>query len=178
MHNRFSPTNNAFPQNSKQVWFSGCHGDVGGGYAEAASFLSKYPLLWMIGEATEHGLHFNAQAINQLAWGIKREGSPFSYVAPDWKRPVHDSLTSPWQFLEYWPKSDRYKEYNGRRSALGYYIPRGEPRVVPEGSWVHESVITRAGSSGTRSVVALPTNYQVVPMPSGPGLGEAQPRRA
>jgi uncharacterized protein (DUF2235 family) len=31
MHNRFSATNNAFPQDSKQVWFAGCHGDVGGG---------------------------------------------------------------------------------------------------------------------------------------------------
>jgi hypothetical protein len=132
----------------------------------------------MIGEAQEHGLHFNAQAINQLAWGKQRDGSPFSYGAPDCKKPVHVSLTPVWQLVEYLPKSDRYKEYNGRRSAMGYYIPRAEPRVVPEGSWVHESVVERAGLRGTKSIVALPTNYRVVPMPSGPGLAEAQPERA
>jgi uncharacterized protein (DUF2235 family) len=178
MHNRFSATNNAFPQDSKQVWFAGCHGDVGGGYPEASSFLSKFPLLWMIGEAREHGLNFYTQAINQLAWGVQREGSPFSYVAPKWNEPVHVSLTAPWQILEYLPKSERYKEFKERRSVAGYYIPQGEPRVVPEGSWLHESVILRAASSGTKSSVALPTDYQVVPQPIGPGVGEAQSERA
>ncbi|MGR9145676.1 phospholipase effector Tle1 domain-containing protein (plasmid) [Rhizobium leguminosarum] len=29
---------------SRQVWFTGCHSDVGGGYPENESGLSKYPL--------------------------------------------------------------------------------------------------------------------------------------
>jgi uncharacterized protein (DUF2235 family) len=172
MHNRFSATNNAFPQDSKQVWFAGCHGDVGGGYPEASSFLSKYPLLWMIDEAAEHGLKFNTQAIHQLGWGVQREGSPFSYVAPAWDKPIHISLTGSWRLLEYVPKADRYKEFKSRRSALGHYLPQAEPRVVPEGSRVHESVLRRASKSNTKSTVALPRNYRVVAMPVGPGQGE------
>lgn len=41
-------------QTMKQVWFSGMHTDVGGGYAEQG--LSDVVLDWMIGEARPHGL--------------------------------------------------------------------------------------------------------------------------
>lgn len=41
-------------QTMKQVWFSGMHTDVGGGYKEQD--LSDIPLLWMIEEAKQHGL--------------------------------------------------------------------------------------------------------------------------
>ena len=34
MHNRFSKTNNAEPQDIMQVWFAGVHSDIGGGYPE------------------------------------------------------------------------------------------------------------------------------------------------
>lgn len=46
-----------------------------GYYPEARSQLSKYPLLWMIHEAQEHGPVFNAQSINLLVWGMKRQGN-------------------------------------------------------------------------------------------------------
>lgn len=36
----------------KQLWFSGNHADVGGGYAESESRLSDISLAWMIGEAS------------------------------------------------------------------------------------------------------------------------------
>ncbi len=42
------------PDRLKQVWFSGVHTDVGGGYAEEE--LSNISLCWMIKEATEKGL--------------------------------------------------------------------------------------------------------------------------
>ena len=38
---------------TKQTWFAGVHSDVGGGYPEAESALSKYPLLWMIDQARD-----------------------------------------------------------------------------------------------------------------------------
>ena len=41
------------PQDIKQVWFTGSHADVGGGYEEPISGLSKFPLIWMIEEAIE-----------------------------------------------------------------------------------------------------------------------------
>jgi len=38
-------------QDVKQVWFMGVHADIGGGYPELESGLSKFPLLWMLEEA-------------------------------------------------------------------------------------------------------------------------------
>ncbi|GJD97688.1 hypothetical protein OCOJLMKI_4921 [Methylobacterium iners] len=48
MRNRFSPANNAEPQDALQVWFAGVHADIGGSYPESESGLSKFPLIWMI----------------------------------------------------------------------------------------------------------------------------------
>lgn len=48
----------------KQVWFSGVHSDVGGGYAECG--LSDIALHWMIDRAYEHGLKFKASAVKKL----------------------------------------------------------------------------------------------------------------
>jgi uncharacterized protein (DUF2235 family) len=39
------------PRDVKQVWFPGVHADVGGGYPEAESGLSKLALQWMLDEA-------------------------------------------------------------------------------------------------------------------------------
>lgn len=71
-HNRFNDAN-AEPQDILQVWFAGVHADIGGGYPEKQSGLSKYPLLWMIDEATKCGLTVNQANVNQLAWGIQRK---------------------------------------------------------------------------------------------------------
>ena len=43
-------------QKIKQVWFSGAHTDVGGGFAEAG--LSDVTLEWMVQKASLHGLRF------------------------------------------------------------------------------------------------------------------------
>jgi uncharacterized protein (DUF2235 family) len=45
-------------QRVEQVWFSGAHSDVGGGYTEGA--VSDIPLGWMIDRARETGLAFDA----------------------------------------------------------------------------------------------------------------------
>ena len=116
MTNRFSKTNNSQPQDAKQVWFPGVHADVGGGYPERESGLSKYPLLWMIEEARNHGLAFNVQAINQLVRGIKRKGSPFDYVGLDFAANPHNSLTAAWRLLEKLPKKVKYREWPSRKT--------------------------------------------------------------
>src|SRR4029077_13062526 len=131
------------PQDIKQVWFAGVHADIGGGYPEKESGLSKYPLLWMIDEAVTCGLAVNPRTVNQLAWGVQRKGSPFSYVAPDVRGDLHDSLTGAWWLLEFLPKSAKYKEWPARKVSFGFYIPDGEPRLIPEGALVHESVVKR-----------------------------------
>lgn len=164
MRNRFSKANNSDPQDSKQVWFAGAHADIGGGYPERESELSKFPLLWMIGEAAGYGLAFNTQSVNQLAWGIQRCGSPFSYVGPDVHRDPHRSLAGLWWALEWLPKADVYKEWPARPSFLGYYLPNAEPRPIPEDALIHESVLQRMAAVEAYRPVNLPQKYQVVPV--------------
>lgn len=168
MHNRFSKTNNSEPQDTLQVWFAGVHADVGGGYPERESGLSKFPLLWMIDEAVKCGLAVDQRTVNQLAWGVQRKGSPFSYVAPDVMRDPHDSMSSVWRTLEWIPKSERFKEWSARRSFLEYYIPGAEPRHIPLDALIHESVVQRMNAVPAYHPINLPTRYQLVPMPSGP----------
>ena len=95
---------NAEPQDILQVWFAGVHADIGGGYPEAESALSKYPLIWMIDEAVKCGLAVNPRTLNQLAFGVQRKGSPYSYVAPDAAGDLHDSMTAAWRILEQIPE--------------------------------------------------------------------------
>jgi uncharacterized protein (DUF2235 family) len=45
-------------QDAREVWFTGSHGDIGGGYPEAQSALAKIPLLWMIEETAALGLDY------------------------------------------------------------------------------------------------------------------------
>ncbi len=51
-------------QRLEQVWFTGAHSDVGGGYAQAG--LSDLPLLWMIQRAEKCGLEFAAEAVKRI----------------------------------------------------------------------------------------------------------------
>jgi hypothetical protein len=167
MHNRFNDAK-AEPQDIMQVWFAGVHSDIGGGYPETQSGLSKYPLIWMIDEAIKCGLAVNPATVNQLAWGVQREGSPFSYVAPDVKGCLHKSLRAAWWILEFIPKLAKYKEWPRRQVLFGSYIPDGEPRVIPEGAIIHESVVLRMAEVAPKyQPVNFPLKYDTFPMPSG-----------
>lgn len=168
LHSRFKPTERDEPQDCRQVWFAGVHADIGGGYREAESALSKYPLLWMIDEAVACGLTVDPRTVNHLAWGRPRVGSPYSYVAPDVEGELHDSMKPLWRALEYLPKNDKYKEWQSRPSYLGWYIPDAEPRVIPEGAYIHASVEQRMDKVKTYRPINLPSRYETVPMPTPP----------
>ncbi|QHO73399.1 hypothetical protein ACH79_12770 [Bradyrhizobium sp. CCBAU 051011] len=172
-HNRFNDAH-AEPQDILQVWFAGVHADIGGGYPEKESGLSKYPLLWMIDEATKCGLQVNQATVNQLAWGIQRKGSPFSYVVPDIRGDLHTSLTGAWWLLEYLPKSASYKEWPARKAHFGYYIPDAEPRFIPDGAVIHESALQRMDALPSYRPVNLPRQYEKFPMPVPPAHASAE----
>jgi uncharacterized protein (DUF2235 family) len=173
MHNPFMDPDKAEPQDILQVWFAGVHADIGGGYPEKESGLSKYPLLWMIDEARKCGLTVNTQTVKQLAWGVQRKGSPFSYVAPDFRADAHDSMTMAWRILEYLPKSASYKEWPQRKSHFGFYIPDSEPRLIPDDAVIHESAEKRMNAGLGYQPVNFPKRYTTFPMPeppSGPSI--------
>ncbi len=143
--NPFSKSAPLPQQNVKQVWFAGVHADIGGGYPESESGLSKFPLLWMVREAVSFGLKTNVAMTNHLALGRSRIGAKTAYVKPDASAQMHDSLTAGWQILEWIPKSAKWME--GPRSVLaGFYLPRGEPRKIKDGDIkprIHQSVLDR-----------------------------------
>ena len=171
-HNRFNDAH-AEPQDILQVWFAGVHADIGGGYPEKESGLSKYPLLWMIDEATKCGLQVNQATVNQLAWGIQRKGSPYSYVVPDVRGDLHTSLSGAWWILEYLPKSAKYREWPERQVYFGWYIPDGEPRLIPDGAVIHESALLRMDALPAYRPVNLPKQYEKFPMPVPPAHASA-----
>jgi len=175
MFNRFSRTNNSQPQDIWQVWFAGVHCDVGGGYPERESGLSKYPLLWMIDEAVKCGLTINQATVNQLAWGVQRKGSPYSYVVPDVRGDLHTSLSGAWWLLEYLPKSAKYREWPERQIHFGGYIPDGEPRFIPDGAVVHESAVLRMNALPGYRPANLPKQFEKFPMPVPPAHASAEP---
>ncbi len=168
MHNRFSKTNNAEPQDIMQVWFAGVHSDIGGGYPEKESGMSKYPLLWMIDEAVKCGLEVDQRTVNTLGWGKHRKGSPFQYVPPSVDAELHQSLHGAWWILEFLPKAAKYKEWPERQAHFGFYIPDAEPRVIPEGAFVHESVERKIKQDPKYRPVNMPDRYQIVPMLEDP----------
>ena len=173
-HNRFNDAH-AEPQDILQVWFAGVHADIGGGYPEKESGLSKYPLLWMIDEAIKCGLKVNQATVNQLAWGIQRKGSPYSYVVPDVRGDLHTSLRGAWWLLEYLPKSAKYREWPERKVHFGYYIPDGEPRLIPDGAIIHESALQRMDAMPNYRPVNLPKQFEKFPMPVPPAHASAEP---
>jgi uncharacterized protein (DUF2235 family) len=168
MHSRFGKTDHDGPQDSLQVWFAGVHADIGGGYPEKQSGLSKYPLLWMIEEAVKCGVKVDRATVNQLGWGRQRKNSPFSYVKPDFMADPHDSMTSAWRVLEYLPKADEYKECPARKSFLGHYIPDAEPRLIPEDAFIHQSAVEKIAKDKNYRPMNIPKKYQTIPMLTAP----------
>lgn len=56
-------------QSIEEVWFPGCHADIGGGLKldEGESFaLSHVPLVWMVHEAQRAGLEFDTEKLKQF----------------------------------------------------------------------------------------------------------------
>jgi uncharacterized protein (DUF2235 family) len=164
----------AIDQDIRQVWFAGVHGDVGGGYPEKESGLSKFPLAWMVEQARAAGLSMDQAAIDHLVWGTPAPRSSHYYVAPDAAAALHVSLTGLWQILEWLPKRDKWKEWPQRKSWLGWYLPRGEPRLIPNDAVIHRSVIDRKAKVPSYQPINLPALYTIEegPSPSAPASGE------
>jgi uncharacterized protein (DUF2235 family)/membrane protease YdiL (CAAX protease family) len=149
------------PQDVRQVWFAGVHSDVGGGYPDDDSGLSRYPLLWMATQAGAAGLDLDPAVLPP------QPGSPPAAAVPT----LHKSLTGPWWLLEPWLQRIKEKEWPGRRSFLGLYIPWAEPRPIPNRPWegkpatepflVHSSVLERIAACPDYRPVNLPETYQV-----------------
>jgi uncharacterized protein (DUF2235 family) len=142
-------------QNVKQVWFAGVHADVGGGYPETESGLSKITLNWMLNEARAFGLSVDAQ---QEAVVVPKANTS-AYVAANPLADAHESLTGRWWIVEFipLPYRDPTKDY-----AMSLQMHLGRKRHIFGDALVHESVIKRQRDRKGYIADNLPSNTTVV----------------
>ena len=159
------------PQDILQVWFAGVHSDIGGGYPEKRIRAVEISAAVDDRRGRQGRAQIQPANVNQLAWGIPRKNSPYSYVAPNPEAMLHNSLHGAWWLLEFIPKLAKYKEWPARQTYFGLYIPDAEPRPIPEGAFVHESVVKRMEKVREYRPVNLPAKYETWPMPVKPGRG-------
>ncbi len=127
-------TGDSLPQDVKEVWFAGSHGDVGGGLPEAQSGLAKIPLIWMIEETARLGLEFKTRTVNEIVLG---QNPKKHYVPPDPLSASQNSMTLGWRLFARLFGSGR--------------------RAVPDGAILHHSVLDRDPRPDT-----LPQTYRVL----------------
>jgi len=128
------------PRDLKQVWFPGVHSDVGGGYPEAESGLSKIALQWMLNEAINAGLLVSPGRMDVVL------GKTGAYAAPDANAMMHESLTGLWWIAEILWK----RQYNWAKRQWERRSNLGRPRTIPPGSLIHESAYKRGGEYAKR----------------------------
>ena len=121
-------------QDTVEVWFSGCHSDIGGGVCRCGTMdpTAEVALRWMLGEAKQKGLRLNAAGLDVLAM-------PRCQERPR-PRESHNLL---WRLIEL---KQRRAITNAGRWPETLIAPRGaSPRqplqsVRDKTIWYHESV--------------------------------------
>jgi uncharacterized protein (DUF2235 family) len=142
-------------QDIKQVWFTGVHSDVGGGYLTAESGLSQITLQWMLCEAVALGLLVNPHHAN----GILGRDPTYPGVAPNPAQPIHTSLKGAWWILEFFPHS--YYDFVSKKKK--WSIPFGSSRVIPPNSVFHETVWQKLSIDPSYRPKNLPADWTTNP---------------
>ncbi|MBW3096069.1 DUF2235 domain-containing protein [Pseudohoeflea coraliihabitans] len=180
------------PQDFEEVWFTGCHTDIGGGNPEAESGLAKIPLEWLYREASAAGILGREAVFERLALGepvpdrtgshsatedTEVEASPEAesvaldvaanrphkaYTPPDPLAAINNSMNFAWATVEFLPRKIP-KTALRRRPRLGhFYVPLFDHRRIPEGAKLHEVVRLRLENCPDYRPVNLPRDYEFV----------------
>jgi hypothetical protein len=155
------PAKPSGPRDVQQVWFPGVHCDVGGGYPETASGLSKYTLGWMIDEAIAAGLLVDREKAAEV---LGRRGSG-AYVSASPRAPGHESLKGFWNLAEIVPK----RHWNWKAGRWERRMNLYRRRTIPPGSLIHESAYLQGEAYRQR----LPADGRQVPIGRPAGIGTA-----
>ncbi len=118
-------------QDLQQLWFSGVHADVGGGYRTSEGGLWRVAFEWMLDEARAAGLRVDQARLAEVT-----AGAP---PAP-WAEPQHESLTWAWWPAEFFPK---WRRKGGKGDARVLRVGRGRHRALPRNARLHPSVQQR-----------------------------------
>ena len=143
-------------QDVLEVWFAGVHCDVGGGYVQLESGLSKNALSWLLKHARAAGLMVDSDDVVRLLPAQTND----EHAAADHLAVAHESLKGAWWIVEFLPKRIRDPDNNWQPR---WIIPAGRCRLVPEGANLHASVLARLQDPGLNYKPRnLPTHYNVV----------------
>jgi uncharacterized protein (DUF2235 family) len=123
-----------------QVWFSGMHSNVGGGYPDDA--LAYVPLNWMLGEAGAEGLILKASGLASVRESMDPLGK------------LYDSRRGAGGLYRYLPR---------RMNLLINDVIDSGNRVVIQRPKIHESVLQRIkGGVDRYAPIVLPERYAIV----------------
>ncbi len=143
------------PDRLEQVWFTGMHADVGGGYPDES--LSYISLLWMMNEAEQAGL--------RTVTVIKDR---FLALASSYG-PLHDSRSGVGAYYRYQPRRIAAWLDPVDHTTLSLRDPAitnasGASRGLLCAVKVHESVVNRIATGTDRyAPIALPRTFAIVP---------------
>lgn len=133
------------------VWFSGVHSDVGGGYPWKESGLAMLAFQWMTKEAMTAGMTVDQDKLKSLL-----DGCPPSPTAK-----IHESLSGVWHAMEYLPA----KRFNWATKETEWRYKPNQPRTMLESPAIHRSVIDRM-----RAI----SDYHPACLPIGMAAGEIE----
>ncbi|RXW24075.1 hypothetical protein EST38_g1771 [Candolleomyces aberdarensis] len=134
-----------------EVWFSGCHEDVGGGSVanEAPHCLSNITLRWMVRQAiiTNSGILFDEVALERLNidFGPERTNKGESLDAVDAVQPIHDQLKRMplWWILEIMPMTYVWQDKDGAwHRTFRWHLGKGR-KIEDNHPHLHETVKIR-----------------------------------
>ncbi|KAK7022138.1 hypothetical protein R3P38DRAFT_3195528 [Favolaschia claudopus] len=129
-----------------EVWFSGCHEDVGGGAVtnDTPHSLSDITLRWMVRQIVSSGcgIQFDPAALKRASISLTFDDSP-TIISPeerpvddaDSSQPLHDNLAgfSKWKLLEIFPLTwTRQDVQGGRHTKFGLHLGRSRQIVDPK----------------------------------------------
>lgn len=120
----------------EEVWFAGVHTDVGGGFLEEESGLSKIPLQWMMDAAMEAGAIVDNKKYEKYVTHVKDD----KISKPDPLAVQHKNNFFAWLFLELLP---RYTITSYSPKKIQWYWPLYSRRPIPEDAMIHDSVKER-----------------------------------
>ena len=139
----------------EQVWFTGMHADVGGGYPDES--LSYVSLLWMMEEAERAGL----RTLTVIKDRIVALASSYG--------PIHDSRSGAGAYYRYQPRKiaawlDPVDDRTLSLRDPAITDSTGRSRGLLRSVKVHESVVNRIATGTDRyAPMTLPDNFLIVP---------------
>jgi uncharacterized protein (DUF2235 family) len=161
VHSHMGEDSQRREQELKQVWFTGVHCDIGGGYQETA--LSDITLLWMVGHARKYGLKFDDAEFQEAAEPTTTSDESAGFkVRPDALGTLHDSRKGLYKLVPPVSRSiGEAKDGDGRPDGREYLSETANQRYDLDPSYKPSSLSSyRKGQEIHLDVATAPSRVQ------------------